>query len=140
MYQSFLEYRSAYTEAAFAATTPNSERLAERLAEGPMWVALNDGVLVGTVAAVSLGAELYVRGMAVAPTSRGLGIAAQLLEAVETFALTDGYQRLRLSTTPFLTRAIEFYERSGFKRIPEGPHNLFGTPLFTMVKELKEGE
>jgi len=100
MYQSFLEYRSAYTEAAFSATTPSSERLAERLPEGPMWVAADDGVLVGTVAAVSRGAELYVRGMAVAPASRGLGVAAQLLEAVETFALTDGYQRIRLSTTP----------------------------------------
>lgn len=140
MYQSFLEYRSDYTEAAFAATTPNRQQLAERMAEGPMWVAADDGMLVGTVAAVSRGAELYVRGMAVIPSARGLGVAAQLLKAVESFAFADGYQRLRLSTTPFLTRAIKFYEQSGFKRIPEGPHDLFGTPLFTMVKELEEGE
>jgi short-subunit dehydrogenase len=40
-----------------------------------------------------------------------------------------------LSTTP-LTRAISLYEQYGFRRSDEGPNNLFGTPLFTMVKVL----
>jgi hypothetical protein len=43
---------------------------------------------------------------------------------------------LFLSTTPFLTHAIVLYEGLGFQRSNEGPHDLFGTPLFTMVKTL----
>lgn len=41
-----------------------------------------------------------------------------------------------LSTTPFLARAIRLYEQSGFQPTTEGPSDLFGTPLFTMVKTL----
>jgi hypothetical protein len=44
---------------------------------------------------------------------------------------------LLLSTTPFLSEAIKLYERSGFRRSTEGPRELFGTPLFTMEKQLK---
>jgi ribosomal protein S18 acetylase RimI-like enzyme len=39
-----------------------------------------------------------------------------------------------LSTAPFLDRAIRLYERFGFRRTNEGPHDLFGTPLFSMEK------
>jgi hypothetical protein len=41
-----------------------------------------------------------------------------------------------LSTTPFLTAAISLYERFGFSRSIDGPHDLYGTPLFTMVKRM----
>jgi hypothetical protein len=43
-----------------------------------------------------------------------------------------------LSATPFLLRAIQFYENFGFARSAEGPHDLFGTPLFTMVKNVSD--
>ncbi len=45
-------------------------------------------------------------------------------------------ERLFLSTTPFLTHAIRLYEHAGFQRNAEGSPDLFGTPLFTMVKPL----
>jgi hypothetical protein len=41
-----------------------------------------------------------------------------------------------LSTTPFLAFAIALYERFGFRRSDAGPRELFGTPLFTMTKDL----
>jgi hypothetical protein len=53
-----------------------------------------------------------------------------------------GYERLLLSTTPFLDRAIRLYEKFGFRRNGEPPHDLFGTPLITMdkiIKRLDEG-
>jgi hypothetical protein len=43
---------------------------------------------------------------------------------------------MRLHTTPFLSRAIRCYERFGFVRSQDPPSNLFGTPLFTMEKQL----
>jgi putative acetyltransferase len=136
--ESFAEYKSFYTHEAFAATTPTAEQIMCRLREGPAWVALRDGAVVGTVAAVDRGVDkgeaLYIRGMAVLPTARGQAIGELLLKRVEGFAAAHGYKRLVLSTTPYLTRAIRLYEHIGFRRSDEGPHDLFGTPLFTMVK------
>jgi GNAT superfamily N-acetyltransferase len=138
--ESFIEYRDSYTPEAFAATTPKSDEVRSRMTEGPVWVALFDGAVVGTVAGVARGEDLYVRGMAVLPQGRGRGTGELLLRQVEDYALLRGYERLILSTTPFLHRAIRLYERYGFRCDEEGPHDLLGTPLFTMVKSLRRAK
>lgn len=140
LYEAFAEYESLYTQEAFAATTPTSEQIQGRLGEGPTWIAVEDGSIVGTVGAAPRGQALHVRSMAVLLVARGHRIGELLLETVETFASAHGYRRLFLSTTPFLGRAISLYERWGFRRSDEGPHELFGTPLFTMVKDLDRRE
>lgn len=132
----FEEYRAAYSDQAFAATTPTSEQVAIRMSEGPIWVALLEDVIIGTVSAVSKNEGLYVRGMAITPEARGKSVGNLLLESVERYARSCGYRHLTLSTTPFLARAIRLYERWGFTRSGEGPHDLYGTPLFTMVKKI----
>ena len=136
LYESFLQYEDSYTPEAFAATTPSSDNIKKRMSEGPVWVALLDGAVVGTVAAVFKGEGLYIRGMAVLPAARGHRIGELLLQQIETFASAQGCRRLFLSTTPFLSRAIRLYEHAGFQRTSEGPHDLFETPLFTMTKTL----
>ncbi len=136
--QAFLEYEPAYTPPAFAATTPTAEQIHDRFTEGPVWVAIGEGVLVGTVSAVLKGSAVYVRSMAVLPAARGQGLGVKLLQQTETFARDHQAQQLFLSTTPFLSRAIRLYETYGFRRTADGPHELFGTPLFTMVKPLSE--
>ena len=138
MYASFLEYRIDYTDKGFAVTTPSSFELQSRMIEGPMWIGVQDGDTVGTVSVVPRGEELYVRGMAVLPAARGLGLGDLLLHEVESFARAHDYKQITLSTTPFLLRAIKLYERWGFRRTNDGPHDLFGTPLFTMVKDLSK--
>ena len=132
----FLEYEPLYTPGGFAATTPSADQIHQRLSEGPIWVALQAGDIVGTVSAVPKGQACYVRGMAIVPAARGRHIGEHLLEQVEQFALAQDAERLYLSTTPFLDRAIRLYERWGFHRSEDGPRSLFGTPLFTMVKPL----
>jgi GNAT superfamily N-acetyltransferase len=136
LHESFVEYRSAYTVEAFTATTPASDQVKSRMDEGPVWVAVCHGSVVGTVSAVPRGEALYVRSMAVLPTARGLGIGESLLKHVEGFASKEGYKRMSLSTTPFLAGAIRLYERFGFRRSDEGPHDLLGTPMFTMEKRV----
>ena len=136
MHESFVEYRSLYTAAAFLATTPNAEQIAVRMTQGPVWVAEYDGPIVGSVSVVPRGEDLYIRGMAVLPRARGLQLGQLLLQQVDEFARAQKHKRLVLSTTPFLHRAIRLYERAGFQRTDEGPHDLFATPLFTMVKTL----
>jgi GNAT superfamily N-acetyltransferase len=132
--ESFVEFEAFYTKKGFAATTPDAQHVIARMQEGPVWIALREGVALGTVAAVVKGNSIYIRGMAVLPTARGSGSGSALLRHVEDWAASQRCGRLFLSTTPFLSSAIHLYERSGFRRTDEGPHELFGTPLFTMEK------
>lgn len=136
MHESFVEYEPTYTAGGFAATTPTGDIIEARLAEGPTWVALLDDAIVGTVSAARKGEGLYMRSMAILPSARGHGIGILLLREVERFAQDNGAKYMFLSTTPFLNRAIRLYEHFGFQRNDDGPHELFGTPLFTMVKPL----
>lgn len=135
--ESFVEYKSSYTDEAFVATTPRSLEVGRRVDEGPIWVAVRAKTILGTVSGVPHGRAFLVRSLAVSPGNRSQGIGELLLQQVENYANENGYERLFLSTTPFLTSAIRLYERFGFRRSDEGPNNRFGTPIFTMVKELK---
>jgi GNAT superfamily N-acetyltransferase len=136
LHASFIEFRALYTDGGFAATALDAEQVLARLREGPMWVALREEVVLGTVAAVARNESVYIRGMAVLPAARGSGAGARLLQQVEGWAAGEGFPRLFLSTTPFLHAAIRLYERFGFRRTDEGLHDLFGTPLFIMEKFL----
>ena len=136
LHESFVEFKVLYTEAAFVATTPSADRVVTRMIEGPVWIAVREAVIMGTVAAVTKGAEVYIRGMGVVPAARGSGTGSRLLRQVETWATSKESARLVLSTTPFLHSAIRLYEKSGFQRTDRGPHDLFGTPLFTMEKTI----
>jgi ribosomal protein S18 acetylase RimI-like enzyme len=136
--EAFAEFEALYTPAAFRATTPTTDQIQSRMAEGPVWVAERNGQVVGTVSAVPRGGELYIRSMAVRPAARGEGIATHLLQAVESFAIARQYRRLVLTTTPFLTAALQLYEREGFRLTGERS-DLHGTPLLTMAKELGPG-
>ena len=138
--QAFIEYEPLYTPAAFAATTPTSDQIRERWNEGPVWVAVRKEGIIGTLAAVPKSLGLYVRSMAVLPAATGQGIGGQLLGEIERFAVDHHHRSLFLSTTPFLKQAIRLYERFGFQRSDEGPHDLFGTPLFTMIKLLESAD
>jgi GNAT superfamily N-acetyltransferase len=132
--QAFVEYRALYTEQGFATTTPTSREVLARLNEGPIWIAVLEGEIVGTASAILKFESLYIRGMAVLPLARGKRVGKLLLERIEHYASENNCTRLFLSTTPFLDRAIRLYEGCGFRRTDEGPHDLFGTPLFTMEK------
>ena len=130
----FAEFEALYTPPGFAATTPGPEMVLARMTEGPVWIAVRCGAVIGTVSAVLKADGCYIRGMAVLPQSRVQGIGRRLLEVVEDFAMEHARDRLHLSTTPFLDCAIHLYSSFGFQRDSDG--DLFGTPLFTMTKAL----
>ena len=135
--QSFIEYKAIYTVGGFAATTPGVDEVQSRMADGPIWVAVRDNVIVGTVSVVPSGLRLYVRGMAVLPSARGHNIGVNLLRQVEDFATANNYKTLFLSTTPFLLRAIKLYQQMGFAFSDEQVEDLHGTLLLRMEKELE---
>jgi GNAT superfamily N-acetyltransferase len=133
---SLAEYESRYTNAAFKLTAPSREKILRRMDEGPVWVAVHNGEVVGTISAIPKGREIRIRGLAVRPAERGRGIGRLLLVHVARYAFTNGFRRMSLSTTPFLTRANREYEQFGFQRSSEGPQIFHGTPIYTMTKFL----
>ncbi|HMG76441.1 MAG TPA: GNAT family N-acetyltransferase [Pyrinomonadaceae bacterium] len=138
LFESFAEYESLYKPEGFSATAITAEEIANRIAEGPVWVVLLGEKIVGTVSVIPKGDALYIRGMAVLPAARGQRTGELLLTHVEQFAATQNFQRLLLSTTAFLDRAIRLYENFGFRRTDAEPHELFGTPLFSMEKPMSD--
>jgi GNAT superfamily N-acetyltransferase len=136
LYEAFVEFKSLYTDGGFSATTPDAAHILVRMHEGPAWLAMSSEVALGTVAALVKAQSVYIRGMAVLPSARVSGVGAALLRHVEDWAASQGCSRLFLSTTPFLSAAIHLYEKFGFRRTGEGPHELAGTLLFTMEKKL----
>ena len=135
LFDSFAEYEPLYTPEAFAATTPNEAVIKKRFDQaGEIWVAVSGEKIVGTATAVPDGDALYVRSMAVLPEARGAGIGLRLLMETENYAARAGFERLTLTTTPFLRRAIELYEKFGFAAC--GSSDLYGTPLIKMEKKL----
>lgn len=106
------------------------------------WVALSDGEVVGHVMLVEGGkvehaaelaeaAGVAVTGLAgvsrlfVAPTARGTGVAAALVERVEDAPARRG-RRLVLDVVDDGGSAVHLYERLGWVRVAAGPASWTG--------------
>ncbi len=82
------------------------------------WIAETESGPVGSIALVPWSekvAELDV--MYVDPKFRGTGLAAKLLENLESFANQNGFQIIRLRAGAPQPEALRFYEKAGFYRI-----------------------
>lgn len=132
--EAFVGYAHHYTADAYKVTTLLETQVHQRMQEGPVWIGIQRDEVVATASAVITASGCYIRGMAVVPEVRGRGFGRKLLATIEDFASESRVGRLYLSTTPFLDRAIDLYERCDFRRSATGPTELLGTPLFTMEK------
>ena len=135
--EAFEEFRSRYTSEGFLDTVLTTETLNERLEKMNVFVAVNsaNGV-VGTISCnVVSSAEGHLRGMAVLPSMRGRGVAAQLLGHAERELRLRGCARVTLDTTQPLERAIRFYEKHGYCRSGRVA-DFFGMPLIEYQKTL----
>ena len=100
-----------------------------------MWVAETDGEVVGTVSLTTEPEGLYIRSMAVRPTSQGLGIGHKLLDALNDHVSTSDIDRIFLYTTYFVPGAKELYEKHGFEWVRDTTaEEWYGTPGLEMDK------
>ena len=133
----FAPFESSYTPKAFLDTVLTQATLTERMAAMSVWVALDEaGKVIGTLACGSTGdGEGHLRGMAVAPSWQGRGVAEELLRATEDELQRSGCSLVTLDTATPLERARRFYEKHGFR--PTGKvTDLFGMPLAEHAKVL----
>jgi N-acetylglutamate synthase-like GNAT family acetyltransferase len=135
--EAFSVLREYYTDAAFDVVTPAADIVRTRFEEGPMWDAVDDGLVVGTVSVTFEPEGLYIRSMAVKPGSQGRGIGHRLLDAIDEFAATVEAARVFLYTTYFTPGAKEMYEKHGFRKVREtSAEEWYGVPGLEMEKVL----
>ena len=92
--------------------------------------------VVGTFSCSQAGEhEGHLRGMAVRPEWQGVGVAAQLLQQVESELRDRKCSRVSLDTTEPLRRAMRFYERNGYHRSGKVT-DFFGMALIEYIKAL----
>lgn len=86
---------------------------------GAFLVAVDGDAIIGSGAIRRLDdATAELRRMWLLPAYHGRGIGYRLAQDLFAFARAAGYHFVRLSTSDVQARAIGFYERLGFYRIP----------------------
>jgi GNAT superfamily N-acetyltransferase len=84
-----------------------------------LWVALDRGRVVGSVALRDLGdSALELKRMYLRPDARGYGLGKRLLATALGYARESGAQVVRLDTSERMETARHLYEAHGFVRVP----------------------
>lgn len=131
----FGPYREQYTPAAYADTVLDPDGVRKRMEQMCLFVAVSDGLVVGTVGCNVNGNEGHLRGMAVLPEWQGTAVASALLRAAETELQEMCAAFITLDTTEPLARAVRFYQRHGYLRSGKVA-SFFGMPLYEYRKGL----
>lgn len=135
--EAFAPFREEYTPDAFDYTAVSAERVRERFAEGPIWIAYIDGEPVGTVSGLAEEQRFYIRSMAIKPSVQRGGVGQRLLERLEAHAREMGFEKLYLYTTFVLPGAKRLYEKNGFYVVRETPpEEWYGMGGIEMEKKL----
>lgn len=101
---------------------------AARAADAELWVAAEDGALLGTVTWCPWGSsyreladadEGEFRALAVAPRARGRGVGESLVLHCLELARASGASAVVISTAEWMAAAHRLYRRLGFVRVPE---------------------
>ncbi|MCW2816384.1 MAG: GCN5-related N-acetyltransferase [Nocardioides sp.] len=125
------------------------ERLADvagRDREAEVWVAVEDGELLGNVTVCPAGSpwrevsrddEGEFRMLAVSPAAQGRGVGQALTGLVLERFRAEGAQGVALCSLTAMTGAHRLYERLGFVRVPDRDWSPYaGVDLISYVLEL----
>jgi ribosomal protein S18 acetylase RimI-like enzyme len=83
-----------------------------------LWVAVEDGEVVGSVALRDLGGGvLELKRMYLRPSRRGLGLGKRLLGVALDYARAQDAVAVRLDTSEEMVAAQRLYEAHGFERV-----------------------
>lgn len=135
--KAFAPFRDKYTPDAFDYTAVSAERVRERFAEGPIWLAYIGDEPVGTVSGLPEEGRFYTRSMAIKPSVQRGGVGQRLLDTLETYAREAGFEKLYLYTTFVLPGAKRLYDKNGFYVLREtAPEEWYGMGGIEMEKDL----
>jgi GNAT superfamily N-acetyltransferase len=93
---------------------PMTEDYPSLVSVGRVWVAEQDGVLLGLLVLERGADHVLLDNVAVCPAFQGAGIGAQLLGFPDEFARENGLAEVRLYTNEAMTENLAYYPRHGF--------------------------
>lgn len=95
--------------------------LAQELAEGCVYLALDAGRIVGVATIKRAPGEMEITHVAVDPPHQGAGIGGWLLRRLEAQARVEGVQAMTLYTAAVMDHLLRLYRRHGFVEVRRGP-------------------
>jgi GNAT superfamily N-acetyltransferase len=107
------------------APAPMTADYAQAVRNAEVWVAVQDGVLVGLLVLVPQPDHLLVENVAVLPSAQGRGIGTRLLALAEEQARRHGMGELRLYTNEAMTENLAYYPRHGYIETHRAEHDGF---------------
>ncbi|MDI1285984.1 MAG: GNAT family N-acetyltransferase [Reyranella sp.] len=124
----FMQYRGRLVpESSAFRETP--EAIAAQLGAGSgAIVAERNGTMIGCVVTEVLEGDLYFGRLAILPEARGLGLAKQLMAAVEEEARRRGLPGVRLGVRIALADNQRLFQSLGYREISREAHPGFDHP------------
>jgi GNAT superfamily N-acetyltransferase len=105
-----------------------------------LWIAEQDGRLVGCIAIVAASPETaQLRWFLVDPSARGTGLGKGLLREAVAFSKDRGYERVSLWTVRALQAAAHLYQSAGFRKVEEKPGRMWSVDVVEEKYELQLG-
>lgn len=103
-----------YVERIGRPPAPMTADYAAAVDAGTLWVAEDDGRLLGLVVLVDADDHLLLENVAVEPSAQGRGIGGRLLTLAEDEARRRGHDRIALYTNEAMTENLAYYPRKGY--------------------------
>lgn len=135
---SFAQYRGKLVPES-GALHETAEGIAAELSKGAAAiVAERNGEMLGCVLVEEMEGDLYFGRLSVLPSARGLGLARQLIGAVEAEALRRGLAGIRLGVRIVLTDNRRLFTSLGYRKTSREAHPGFDHPTsINMRKSLR---
>jgi N-acetylglutamate synthase-like GNAT family acetyltransferase len=96
-----------------------------------VWVAEQDGAVVGVLVVVVADDHLLIENIAVSPASQGAGVGSLLMQLAEQHAHEAGVPQVRLYTHELMTENHAYYRHRGFVETHRMIEDGFARVFFT---------
>jgi ribosomal protein S18 acetylase RimI-like enzyme len=115
---------------------PMNDDYAEKLREGDVFVAVDDGAVVGLIVLITAEDHLLIENVAIDPEHQGKGIGRSLMAFAEAYAGDRSIPELRLYTNAAMTENLALYPRLGYREYARRTENELKRVFFSKPLDL----
>ena len=113
---------------------PTEENYTLVIALYHVWVAVDQGQVIGGLVLIPKEDYMLLANIAVRPEHQGKGVGQALLELADAEALDQGYQEIRLSTNKAMTDNLDMYRRSGWTEMQSGEQEVYSISMRKLLR------
>lgn len=121
---------SRYVQRIGRRPAPMDDDYEERVREGEVFVADEEGLLAGLIVLVPRGDHLRIENVAVEPDRQGRGVGRALLEHAEQYARERSLAEVRLYTNVAMVENLALYPRLGYTEVDRRSEDGFDRVFF----------